>query len=297
MLTLWGPGGHTRYCDGLSRRSFLKIGGLAMGGLSLPGLLQAETRGQGGSPSGTARSSHKSVIMVYLSGGLAAPGHVRPQARGPRRHPRRVQADRDPAARRPDQRAAAPDRRRRWTRSPSSARSSACATSTRASRTSPASRWARASARGSRSFGSVIAQDARAGQPGRPAVRRPVPGHAAQALQQPRPRLPRPRLQGGADGRRRPGAAASPRRTSRPRDSIADAACSASSTSSAARSTTPRPAAWTTVYRRAFDVLTSDKVARALDVTREDPRLRDRYGIGSPTPPGRRRARCGTTSS
>jgi hypothetical protein len=35
------------------------------------------------------------------------------------------------------------------------------------------------------------------------------------------------------------------------------------------------------VYRRAFDVLTSDKVARALDVGREDPRLRDRYGIGS----------------
>ena len=35
------------------------------------------------------------------------------------------------------------------------------------------------------------------------------------------------------------------------------------------------------VYRRAFDVLTSDKVAQALDVTREDPKLRDRYGIGS----------------
>jgi hypothetical protein len=34
-------------------------------------------------------------------------------------------------------------------------------------------------------------------------------------------------------------------------------------------------------YRRAFDVLATDKVAKALDVTREDPRLRDRYGIGS----------------
>jgi len=38
------------------------------------------------------------------------------------------------------------------------------------------------------------------------------------------------------------------------------------------------------VYRRAFDVLSSDKVARALDLSREDPRLRDRYGIGSPVP-------------
>jgi hypothetical protein len=34
-------------------------------------------------------------------------------------------------------------------------------------------------------------------------------------------------------------------------------------------------------YRRAFDVLSSNKVAQALDVEREDPRLRDRYGRGS----------------
>ena len=41
-------------------------------------------------------------------------------------------------------------------------------------------------------------------------------------------------------------------------------------------------------YRRAFDVLTSDKVARALDVEKEDPRIRDRYGKGSCNPPRRR---------
>ncbi|MEJ7637228.1 MAG: DUF1501 domain-containing protein [Singulisphaera sp.] len=35
-------------------------------------------------------------------------------------------------------------------------------------------------------------------------------------------------------------------------------------------------------YRRAFDLLTSDRVARALDLNREDPRLRERYGVGSP---------------
>ena len=52
------------YCDGITRRSFLQIGGLAVGGLTLGGLLRAEDR------SGRGRS-HKSVIMVYLSGGLA----------------------------------------------------------------------------------------------------------------------------------------------------------------------------------------------------------------------------------
>jgi hypothetical protein len=50
-----------RLCDGGTRRDFLKIGGLAMGGLSLPDLLRAESR------QGT--KSHKSVIMVFLPGG------------------------------------------------------------------------------------------------------------------------------------------------------------------------------------------------------------------------------------
>ncbi len=62
MLTLLGP--QHRYCDGLSRRSFLQVGGLAVGGLTLPTLFQAEARAQ-------RRSSQRSVIMVYLSGGLA----------------------------------------------------------------------------------------------------------------------------------------------------------------------------------------------------------------------------------
>lgn len=50
------------FCDGISRREFLTIGGLALGGLSLPQLLAAEA--QAG-----ARRSHKAVIMVYLPGG------------------------------------------------------------------------------------------------------------------------------------------------------------------------------------------------------------------------------------
>jgi hypothetical protein len=51
-----------RFCDGVSRRSFLRIGGLAMGGLALPQLLEAEARsGIGG--------SQKAIIMIFLSGG------------------------------------------------------------------------------------------------------------------------------------------------------------------------------------------------------------------------------------
>src|SRR6266404_7038402 len=60
MLSILGPS-HS-YCDGVSRRSFLQLGGLALGGLSLPQLLQAEAQ------SGIKRS-HKSIIMIFLSGG------------------------------------------------------------------------------------------------------------------------------------------------------------------------------------------------------------------------------------
>jgi hypothetical protein len=45
----------------LPRRSFLQIGSLALGGLTLPQLLRAEQS--------AGRSSHKSVIMIFLSGG------------------------------------------------------------------------------------------------------------------------------------------------------------------------------------------------------------------------------------
>ncbi len=60
MLNILGPG--SRYCDGISRRSFLAIGGLAMGGCSLPQLLAAEAAQR--SP-----QRQKSVIMILLPGG------------------------------------------------------------------------------------------------------------------------------------------------------------------------------------------------------------------------------------
>ncbi len=53
-----------RFCDGVTRRSFLQIGSLATGGLCLPTLLRAEANGD-------LRKSNKSVILIYLSGGIA----------------------------------------------------------------------------------------------------------------------------------------------------------------------------------------------------------------------------------
>jgi hypothetical protein len=51
-----------RFCDGVSRRDFLRIGGLSLGGLSLPSILRAEAKAGVG-------KSHKAVIMIYLPGG------------------------------------------------------------------------------------------------------------------------------------------------------------------------------------------------------------------------------------
>ena len=63
-------GSRRSMCDGASRRHFLRIGGLALGGMSLPQILQAES--QATDSQGTVRGSklpHKAVIMIYLSGG------------------------------------------------------------------------------------------------------------------------------------------------------------------------------------------------------------------------------------
>jgi len=63
MLTIYGP--KTRFCDGVSRRSFLKIGSFAMAGvgsLSLPDILQAQQKNG-------HQHNHKAVINVFLGGG------------------------------------------------------------------------------------------------------------------------------------------------------------------------------------------------------------------------------------
>jgi len=63
MLTLWGN--QQQFCDGISRRSFLQIGAFGAG-LSLAGMLRARAA------QGTG-SSNKAAIMIYLPGG---PSHM-----------------------------------------------------------------------------------------------------------------------------------------------------------------------------------------------------------------------------
>jgi hypothetical protein len=65
MLTLLGR--NSRYCDGISRRSFLKIGALSFGALNfgLADLFRAEAGGK------VSPAQHKAIINVFLGGGPA----------------------------------------------------------------------------------------------------------------------------------------------------------------------------------------------------------------------------------
>src|SRR6267142_437136 len=57
-----------RYCDGISRRGFLKAGTLAVGGFALADLLKLQARG-----AVAPNRAGKSVIMICLGGG---PSHI-----------------------------------------------------------------------------------------------------------------------------------------------------------------------------------------------------------------------------
>ncbi|MEZ6054221.1 MAG: DUF1501 domain-containing protein [Planctomycetaceae bacterium] len=77
MLTLWGDR-QGRLCDGTSRRSFLRAGGLGLGGLSLADLLRLKA--QAGT---SASSSGTSVIFIELAGGPSQFETYDPKPRAP----------------------------------------------------------------------------------------------------------------------------------------------------------------------------------------------------------------------
>src|SRR5689334_19220439 len=69
MLKILGES--ARDCDGLTRRSFLQLGALGLGGLALPDLLRLRAAASGAGAGGNFRE--RSVILFWLSGG---PGHM-----------------------------------------------------------------------------------------------------------------------------------------------------------------------------------------------------------------------------
>ncbi len=63
MLDISITNRHSRWCNGMSRRNFIRVGALAPLGLSLPQLMAAHA--------GPRPARAKSVILIYLGGGLS----------------------------------------------------------------------------------------------------------------------------------------------------------------------------------------------------------------------------------
>lgn len=64
MLKLFGH--NSTLCEGFSRREWLQVGAMGLGGLTLPGLLQNRASANAGRLPGTA----KSVIVLFIAGGM-----------------------------------------------------------------------------------------------------------------------------------------------------------------------------------------------------------------------------------
>lgn len=74
MLSI--PGKQSRLCDSLSRREFIRVGGSAMLGISLPQILALEAKASNNidlTKTGNGFGRAKSVILIFLQGG---PSHI-----------------------------------------------------------------------------------------------------------------------------------------------------------------------------------------------------------------------------
>src|SRR3954463_11329541 len=65
MITI--PGSPNRWCDGVSRREFLQIGGLGAAGLALPDLFRA--RAHGATPPARSAGRARACILLFMGGG------------------------------------------------------------------------------------------------------------------------------------------------------------------------------------------------------------------------------------
>jgi len=274
MLNLLGPG--TRFCDGVSRRSFLKVGALGLGGLALPDLLRAEeAAGIGG--------SHKSVILIYLAGGMAHQDtfDLKPKA------PEGIRGEFKPIA----TRVPGLDIGELLPMIAQSADKVAILRALVGQRDEHSSFHVAtgypmdvARREGRPHFGSVISKVLGPADPVVPPFVDLFPVMQHKPYNSPGPGLlgftHGPSRMSGDDLALLRQTAVAPDRFSGRRgllDSLDQFRRDVDAESVGGMDR---------FYQKAFDVLTSEKVARALDVTREDPKLRDRYGIGSSKPQG-----------
>jgi hypothetical protein len=82
MLNFLNPRTPRAKCDGSRRREFLQVGTLALGGLTLPRLLQA--RAEAGSSGRTVRN--RSIILLFLDGGAPQQETFDPKPDAPREY-------------------------------------------------------------------------------------------------------------------------------------------------------------------------------------------------------------------
>lgn len=271
MLRLEGP--RHRFCDGVSRRAFLEIGGLTFAGLSLPDVLSAEA-------SSPRPQRHKSVIMVFLPGGPShldlfdlkphAPAEVRGEFRPIPTSVAGVQICEllPRLARQMDQLTLV----RTLVGGPDDHASHICFTGRSRLGTQPAGDWP--------SFGSVVSKLQGTVYPALP----PYIGLADKMLHAPY-NDPGPGFLGQAHSVFAPASAggADRLREGMSLDRLSDR-----------RALRHRLDRWRRdvdrerrsleidpFYEQSFDILTSQKLAEALDVSREDPRVRERYGRGT----------------
>ncbi len=270
MLTLIGA--NHRYCDGVSRRSFLKIGALAMGGLNLPGLLQAEARAGVG-------SSHKAVIMVYLSGGLSHQDSfdLKPDAPAEIAGEFRPMATRVPGIQICEHlpRLAGMMDKLALVRSIVGLRDEHSSYQGLTGYTMDLARR-----EGKPNAGSVISRVLGATSPVVPAYRRSVPDHAASPLQHPGPRFRRRRTR----GREIEGdTLAVMKLRGLTMRQFQDRRQLLSSVDHLRRAADNMPLErMNNSYRQAFDVLTSSRLVEALDLDKEPRLVREQYGSSSP---------------
>ena len=80
MLDIFFSKKNTR-CDGHTRRDFLRLG--AVGALGLPALLQAEANASAPAQPNRRAARARSVILVYLGGGLSHHDSFDPKPEAP----------------------------------------------------------------------------------------------------------------------------------------------------------------------------------------------------------------------